>query len=244
MTEEFAAEMFSRSELVLGKEGLERLGKARIIIFGAGGVGSWCAEALVRTGVMNLSIVDFDRICVSNINRQAEADSENVGQPKAFEMKKRLKRINPHANIEAFDVRFTPENSGEFSLESYDYVADAIDSVGDKVFLLKTCLEKGIPVISSMGAGSKSGTSGIEISLISKTQNCPLARAVRQSLRKSGTAADIACVYSTALPEKKRSIAAGEKTGETGVNGSLVYVTGIFGFMMAGKIIRDITRQT
>ena len=162
-----------------------------MIIFGVGGVGSWCAESLVRSGLMNLTIVDSDIICPTNINRQIQALAGNVGESKVEELKKRLLEINPSAAIMARHAAYDENSCAEFDLPSYDYVIDAIDSLKNKVLLMEQCLANRVKIYSSMGAGAKTDPSKIRIGFLSKTKNCPLARAVRRRLRNDNFTTDI-----------------------------------------------------
>ncbi len=259
----FYENMTHRTLMVIGQKAMDRLGAASVIIFGVGGVGSWCAESLVRTGLMNLTMVDSDIVCPTNINRQAQALARNVGESKVAELKKRLLEINPSAAVAARHETYDENSCADFDLGSYDYVIDAIDSIRDKVLLIEQCIEKDVTIYSSMGAGAKTDPSKIRIDLLSRTKNCPLARNVRRRLRQDKAFADILCVYSEELPagQSHETISvsgAGLKPGDDTelcldngdataerkgmikrVNGSLVTVTGIFGFMLAGLVIND-----
>jgi len=243
MTESLYRDITSRTELALGSDVCGKLFDAKILIVGVGGVGSWCAEALVRSGVKNITLVDFDSVCATNINRQAQAHSENVGKAKVDEMKKKLLLINPSSSIEVFNTIFSEENYNEFDIESFDYIVDAIDFVKHKVFLLKLCVEKNKKIISSMGAGSRTDPSKIRLSTIAKTQNCSLAKAVRNALRKENVSLNIACVYSEEIPV--RHFESGKPFDDEGrlakkiINGSLMHITASFGLMISGAIIRD-----
>lgn len=236
--------MSARTELVLGKEGVEALSRARVIVFGLGGVGSWCAEALLRSGIARLKIVDSDSICLSNVNRQIQASSRSLGRPKASTLRERLLEINPEAKIEAFDLAFSAKTAGLFSIEACDYVVDAIDSVADKVFLIETCLRLGKKFLSSMGAGGRSDPSKVRLDRLSRTHECGLARAVRKRLRKNGTRADFLCAFSPEIPvaprERDSARNGDAQVGGRPVNGSLVQVTATFGFAIAAAIVRDV----
>ncbi len=253
-----------RSEMVLGTSVMERLSRARVIIFGVGGVGSWCAESLVRTGLNNLTIVDSDIICPTNINRQIQATSLNIGKSKVEELAVRLRSINPKAQIIALHAAYDEASFSEFNLPSYDYVIDAIDSLKNKVLLLEQCVTKGVTVYSSMGAGARNDPSMIKIDLIANTKNCPLARRVRKMLRDKNIFTDIVCVYSDEIPvdpavetlcgtgecacvydrdnfcEENESGAVDWCSMKRQVNGALVHITAIFGFMLAGLVVNNI----
>jgi tRNA threonylcarbamoyladenosine dehydratase len=250
--------------MVLGPEIIKAISRVSVIIFGVGGVGSWCAESLVRTGILNLTIVDSDIICPTNINRQAQATSLNIGKSKVEEMRSRLLSINPDANINAIHAAYDETTCETFDLASYDYVIDAIDSLKNKILLLEKCVESGTTVYSSMGAGARSDPTRIKIDFISKTSGCPLARRVRKLLREKNITADIPCVYSDEQPVSPavetlcgsgecvcvhdRASFCSENDTESidwcgmkkQVNGALVHVTGVFGFMLAGMVIQDI----
>jgi len=222
--------VFHRNELLLGKDAVERLAKARVILFGVGGVGSWCAEALVRSGVGHLAIVDNDVVCETNINRQLQATFPNLGRAKVEALKERLLQINPDAQIDAIARLYNLESCTGFDLGSYDYVIDAIDSLSHKVGLIAQAMESGTTLFSAMGAACKLDPSRIRTASIWETQGCKLARVVRKRLRRRGVEGDCFCVYSEELIESR----------EEGVHGSMVHMTGIFGFHLAGLVVRDV----
>jgi tRNA threonylcarbamoyladenosine dehydratase len=249
--------------MVLGSAAMELLRRTRVMVVGLGGVGSWCAEALVRTGITDIAIVDSDIICATNINRQVQATSENIGESKATELAKRLAVINPSANIGAIHGVFNVSSCGDFALERYDYVIDAIDSIASKVHLIERCVALGVPVYSSMGAGAKTDPSMIRTGLLSKTTVCPLARIIRRNLRKVQVSTEIPCVYSLEPPvvptvpslcgsgdcacsdDRCRVNAEGSPSTDwcerkKQINGALVHITAVFGFMLAGMVIQDI----
>lgn len=244
--------MTDRTRMVIGEAALERLRTARLIIFGVGGVGSWCAEALVRTGCTDLAIVDHDAVCATNINRQAEAAAGNIGAPKVEEMRARLLAINPSASITAIHRAYTEATRNGFDLRSYDYVIDAIDSVSDKVLLIEECLSAQVKLYSSMGAAAKTDPTKVRVALLSKTKNCPLARTVRKRLRARNIPVDFPCVYSEELPvgqSVETAVRGGANPEELfgakkRTNGSLVQVTGVFGFTLASLVINDVTGST
>jgi tRNA A37 threonylcarbamoyladenosine dehydratase len=253
-----------RTELVLGTEAVCRLESLRVAVIGVGGVGSWCAEALVRSGITKVMIVDSDIVCATNVNRQVQALHSTLGIAKVDVMRQRLLDINPGAEITAYNKPFLPENCEEFCLKDYDYVIDAIDSIQSKIYLLQYCTENGIKVYASMGAAARTDPTRIRPELIGKTHGCPLARIVRQKLKKSGVTLDIPCVYSDEQAVKpaveawcgtgKCSCKADRDEAESDgvcsidwcarkkqINGSLVHITGIFGLTLAGMVIRDAT---
>lgn len=258
--------MTHRVEMVLGPEAMERLAKARVIIFGVGGVGSWCAEGLVRSGITELTLVDSDIVCPTNVNRQLQATSLNLGQSKVKELRKRLLDINPGANIIARHEAYDGDSASGFGLAAFDYVVDAIDSITNKALLLEKCVEAGVTVFSSMGAAARTDPSKIKTGKLSKTHGCPLARNVRKRLRDKKVPGDFLCVYSdepAVDPAVETICGSGEcacvydrdafcgDTGESAtdwcsmkkrVNGALVHITAIFGFTLAGLVIDDIAK--
>lgn len=223
-------DIFQRSELLLGSEAVERIWQKRVIIFGVGGVGSWCAESLVRTGIRHLTIVDSDSVCASNINRQLMATTQTVGQPKVDVLRERLLSINPAAEITALHQFFTAETADSFHLESYDYIIDAIDTLKDKTLLILMACNSEAKFFSSMGAALKLDPTRIKIAEFWKVQGDPLARVLRKRFKREGQypARKFQCVYSDELVEPH---------GEG--KGSLVHITAIFGFMLAGLVVQD-----
>ena len=227
--------IFRRSELLLGDEAMERIAQKRVIIFGVGGVGSWCAESLVRSGIRRLTIVDSDRVSITNINRQLMATTKTVGQVKVEALKEQ--KI------------FTEESASDFHLEDYDYIIDAIDSLKDKaaLILLATSFpstgenRRGPKLFSSMGAALKLDPTRIQITEFWKVKGDPLARALRNKFKKEKQfpKRKFQCVYSDELLANKRPIDPDDKG-----NGSIVHITAIFGFMLAGLVVQDANRLT
>ena len=237
--------IFGRAELLLGDEAMARIAQKRIIIFGVGGVGSWCAESLVRSGIRHLTIVDSDRVCITNINRQLMATTKTVGQVKVDALKERLLSINPSAEITALQQIFTAETANSFDLGSYDYIIDAIDSLKDKALLIimATSLSpqggsRRGAFFSSMGAALKLDPTRIKITEFWKVQGDPLARALRKRFKRDGQYPQrkFLCVYSDELMENKGAPSADD---ETRANGTLAHITAIFGFMLAGLVVQD-----
>ena len=181
-------EQFSRTEVLLGTEAMQVLEQASVIVFGIGGVGGYVVEALVRSGIGKIALVDNDKVCLSNLNRQIIATHSTIGQYKVDAMKNRILDINPDCEVETFRCFYLPENQDQFDLSKYDYVVDAVDTVSAKIALILQAKEAGVPIISSMGAGNKLDPTQFEIADISKTSVFPLARVMRQELRKRGTA--------------------------------------------------------
>jgi len=241
-------EIFNRAELLLGADVMERLASARVILFGVGGVGSWCAEGLVRSGITHLTLVDADCVVPSNINRQRMATVSTVGRAKVEVLRDLLLDINPSACIEAVQARFTEASARDFSLDSYDYVIDAIDALKDKASLILHATGSRAVFISSMGAACKIDPTQVRVASFWDVRGCPLGAMLRKKLRKAGTlpAKDFLCVYDeqllenrgtdTALPEEL-------KFDKVSHNGSLVTVTATFGFTLASLVISDVARH-
>ena len=220
---------FERTIQVLGAGAFERLQATKVILFGVGGVGGWCAEALIRSGVQHLTIVDFDTVNVTNLNRQLVATFENIGELKVEEMRKRLLLINPEAQITALPLRYSAETAEQFDFNEFDYVIDAIDSVPDKALLLVRAVASSAKVFSSMGAGRKIDTSAIRVSRFNKVEGCPLARALRHTLKKMSNdkcqISTIKCVWSPELSTE---------------SGTIAPVVGVFGMTLADLVIQDV----
>ncbi|MCD8288930.1 MAG: tRNA threonylcarbamoyladenosine dehydratase [Prevotella sp.] len=237
----------SRTELLLGRAVMQSLGAKRIILFGTGGVGSWCAESLIRTGAEHLTIVDGDVVAQSNINRQVMALQSTVGKPKAEAMKARLKDINPAAEITAVNMFYTAATVNQFRLGEYDYVVDCIDSLADKALLLVNATASGAQVFSSMGAARKLDPTAIRVAELWKVRGCPLGAALRKRLVRSGQtlAKPVTCVYSEEKINNEYDISDCETPLEgKQINGSIVHVTAVFGFTLAGLIVQDIINNT
>lgn len=246
-------EIFDRSRLILGDEAMAALANRRVIIFGIGGVGSWTAEALVRTGLRHLTIVDADRVAPSNINRQAPATTLTVGEPKTEAMRRKLLEINPEARITAINRLYSAETASEFNLADYDCIIDAIDSLADKAELIlhATSLPKEICFLSSMGAALKLDPTQIKVAEFWKVEGCPLGAALRRRFRKSHRfpGRKFNCVYSPERAGNLGSVAASSENtlqpmtfGKVAVNGSLCHITAIFGMTLAGLALRHLTQ--
>jgi len=228
-------EQFDRTIQLVGQEAFERLQHTSVILFGVGGVGGWCAEALLRTGIGHLTLVDFDRVSESNINRQVVATRANIGKSKVEEMRQRLLLINPEADVTAIDKRYTAETAADFDLTQYDFVIDAIDSVDDKMLLIHNATCHLLPVtchlISSMGAGRKVDSEQIRIAEFWKVQGCPLARALRTKMKKTGM-----------LPQRKfQCVYSPEISAESG---TIAPIVGIFGMKIADIVVNQIINQS
>lgn len=232
------SERLIRAEMLLGASAMETLKNSRVAVFGLGGVGSWCAEALCRSGVGSLTLIDQDIVGESNINRQLCATGSTVGRSKAEVMAERLRDISPTAELFPLTARYEAETRETFFAGGYDYIADCIDLVSCKLDLIETALARGIPIISALGAGNKMDAEALRLADISKTDNCPLARVMRKELRKRGIL-HLPVVYST---EKAMKPAEAEEPppGRRSVPGSLVWVTATAGMLLASHIIKDL----
>ena len=252
-------EIFKRVELLLGSHQLQKIDKAKVIIFGVGGVGSWCAESLVRTGVTNITLVDFDVVCVTNINRQLMATTATVGLKKVDVLKSRLLEINPMVNIIAQDVIFSTDNAASYDFDSYDYVIDAIDSLDNKVALIQLVCKSKATLFSSMGAALKLDPTRVKVAEFWKVNTCSLAAALRRKFKKTEIPSrKFQCVYSDEkLENKGREVATeilGTSIDSSGLadhtlakkglpNGTVVFVTAAFGLALASLIINDIIKE-
>jgi tRNA threonylcarbamoyladenosine dehydratase len=256
--------IFQRTELLLGAEIMTEIAHRKVIIFGIGGVGSWCAESLIRSGISYLTIVDSDRICVTNINRQIHATIETIGEVKTEVLKNRLQSINPSATINAIQKIYNKQNHDFFQLDTYDYIIDAIDSLGNKINLIRTATRTKAVLFSSMGASLKIDPTRIEVAEFWKVKGCPLGSRIRKMIRKGDLPAkEFLCVYSEEILEPKGSGAncgtekclCPETTNAQGevlladhdwcsqkavINGTVAHITAIFGFTLAGLVIQDI----
>ena len=239
-------EIFGRTELLIGAEAMQRMEQKRVIVFGVGGVGSWCVESLVRSGIGHITIVDADCVCTSNVNRQLMATTSTVGQVKVEALKERLLQINPRLDITALQKIYNEETADEFSLETYDYIIDAIDSLKDKALLILRATRTKAHFFSSMGAALKLDPTKIQVAEFWKVKGDPLARALRQRFKKQGAfpARKFKCVFSEELVRNQGSAvvldAAGLLPPKAQINGTLAHITAIFGFMLAGLVIGHI----
>lgn len=234
---------FARTERLLGADGLRKLTNARVILLGVGGVGSWCAEALVRSGLGHLTLVDPDRVDITNINRQLPATTRTVGRPKVEVLKERLLEINPLCEITALQARY--EKGADFGLASYDCIIDAIDSLTDKAYLILEASACPGAFFSSMGAACKMDPTKVRVAEFFQVRGCPLGAALRKRLRKNGTlpAKPFLCVYDEeVLPNLGPEQDPGP--GKAIANGTLAPITGIFGFTLAGLVIHHIVGKS
>ncbi|MCD8037417.1 MAG: tRNA threonylcarbamoyladenosine dehydratase [Clostridiales bacterium] len=233
------SDRFSRTELLLGAENMEKLANARVAVFGIGGVGGFAAEAIARCGVGAMDIIDNDRVSESNINRQIIALSSTVGRYKTDVMKERLLDINPDLRLTVHNCFYLPETADEFDFSEYSYVVDAVDTVTAKIDIIVRCKALNVPVISCMGAGNKLDPTMLEVSDIYKTSVCPLAKVMRRELKKRGIDS-LKVVYSKEEPIKHKC-AAKEQTGRRAIPGSVSFVPSVAGLIMAGEVVRELT---
>ncbi|MDE5858250.1 MAG: tRNA threonylcarbamoyladenosine dehydratase [Muribaculaceae bacterium] len=256
-----ASDKFNRVELLVGNDAMQRLASTRVIIFGVGGVGSWAAESLVRSSIGHITLVDFDRVEESNINRQLPATTETIGDVKVDVMADRLRQINPDCDIVSIRQFYTEATANEFNLEEYDYVIDAIDSLRDKALLIINATRCDHPkLFSSMGAALKMDATAIDIAEFWKVKGCPLAAALRRKFKSTGVYPEkkFKCIYSPELyqnrgPQPVESDFEHNNSTDTTnldnvkvkkaqINGTMAHTTAIFGFMLAGLVINDICR--
>ena len=235
---------FSRTEMLIGKEGLEKLRAAKVALFGVGGVGGYAAEALARSGIGGIDIVDGDKISESNLNRQIIALRSTVGKSKVEVCAARLRDINPDCEVTPIEHFYTPEDKGRIDFAKYDYVIDAVDTVTAKISIIAEAKAAGTPVISCMGTGNKLDPAGFKVADISKTETCPLARVMRRELKKRGID-KVKVVFSTEPPVKpdageSEKAASGKR--EKDVPGSISFVPPAAGFLIAGEVIKDLIK--
>lgn len=247
---------FSRTELLFGKDAMEKLANSRVAVFGIGGVGGYVCEALVRSGVGAFDLIDDDKVCLTNLNRQIIATRKTVGKYKTDVMMERMLEINPQVKVEVHKCFFLPENADEFPFEEYDYIVDAVDTVTAKISLVMKANEVGVPIISSMGAGNKLDPSAFRVADIYKTKVCPLAKVMRRELKKRGIK-KLKVVYSEEQPTRPiedMSISCrtncicppGAKhkcTERRDIPGSTAFVPSVAGLIIAGEVIKDLTKE-
>ena len=233
---------FSRTELLLGTEKLNRLKNSAVAVFGVGGVGGYVAEALARSGIGHIVLVDNDVVSLTNINRQIIALHSTVGMPKTEVMAKRIRDINPDARTEVHNCFYTPETSGEFDFSKYDYVVDAIDTVSGKIELVMQAQRCGTPIICSMGAGNKLDPTAFEVSDIYKTSVCPLARVMRYELKKRGVK-KLKVVYSKEKPVTPLENVECDETAKRVTPGSAAFVPSVAGLIIASEVVKDLCQD-
>ena len=230
--------MFSRFELLVGEDNIQKLNQAHVIVFGVGGVGGYVVEALVRSGIGHITIVDNDVISLSNLNRQIIATQETIGQKKVDVMKKRILSIHPECDVTTLDMFYLPETADQIDLSQYDYVVDAIDTITSKIELAVRCDQK-IPLISSMGTGNKMNPALLQVSDIYKTSVCPLAKVMRRELKKRRVK-HLKVVYSQELPMKP--FASDEITHKRFIPGSTAFVPSSAGLLIASEVVKDLLK--
>ncbi len=246
---------FSRTELLFGKEAMDKLAGSKVAVFGIGGVGGYVCEALVRSGVGAFDLIDDDKVCLTNLNRQIIATRSTVGKYKTDVMRDRMLDINPKVDVEVHKCFFLPENADDFPWDSYDYVVDAVDTVTAKIALVMKCKEKNIPIISSMGAGNKLDGSQFKVADIYKTKVCPLAKVMRRELKKRGVK-KLKVVYSEEIPTRPiedMAISCRDNcicppgaehkcTERRDIPGSVAFVPSVAGLIIAGEVAKDLIR--
>lgn len=244
---------FARTQLLLGPEAMEKLAYSRVAVFGVGGVGGYVCEALARSGVGAFDLIDDDKVCLTNINRQIIATRKTIGKYKAEVMRERILDINPSADIRVYKCFFLPENADEFPFDEYDYVVDAVDTVTAKIELVMKAQEKGVRIVSSMGAGNKLDASAFRVADIYKTKVCPLAKVMRRELKKRGVK-KLKVVYSeekALTPLEDESISCRSNcvcppgtehkcTDRRAIPGSVAFVPPVAGLIIAGEVIKDL----
>ena len=232
---------FSRTELIFGSEKMHRIFAAKVAVFGIGGVGGYAVEALARSGVGRLDLFDHDKICLTNLNRQLHATHKNIGGYKVDEAKQRILDINPHAEVNAHKIFYTPESSAQVNLSEYDYIIDAIDTVSGKIELAVRADECGVKLISSMGAGNKFDASAFQVADIYDTSICPLAKVMRRELRKLNIAR-LKVVYSREPPAVPLFDISEPENSKRQIPGSNAFVPAAAGLIIAGEVIKDLSQ--
>lgn len=231
-------EQFDRTELLIGKDGLEKLHNSRVAVFGVGGVGGYVVEALVRCGIGAIDLIDNDDVCLSNLNRQIIALHSSVGKSKVEVAKNRILDINPNVKVKTHKLFYTPETKGEINFNEYDYVVDAIDTVVGKISLIEETKKNGVPIICSMGTGNKMNPTKLEVTDISKTSVCPLARVIRTELKKRKIS-KVKVVYSKEEPIKVNKRYE-ESNPKRQVPGSNSFVPPVAGLIIASEVVKDL----
>ena len=235
-------EEFSRTEMLLGVDAMDKLARSRVAVFGVGGVGGYVCEALARSGIGALDLIDKDRVALSNLNRQIIATHKTVGRYKADAMRERILSINPKAQVCVHPCFFLPENADSFPFSEYDYVVDAVDTVTAKIELVLRAQSAGVPVISSMGAGNKLNASAFRVADIYETKVCPLARVMRRELKKRGVER-LKVVYSEEIPiQPKEACVQPENRGRRSMPGSVAFAPSAAGLVIAGEVVKDLVR--
>lgn len=235
---------FDRTKRLLGLEAMEQLQNSHVAVFGIGGVGGHAVDALARSGIGEITIVDSDEVATSNINRQLIATVDTVGRKKVEVMKEHLLKINPEMKVNTFDCFFLPETKGQFDFFQYDYVIDAVDTVTAKLALVEACKEADVPIVSSMGAGNKLDPTAFEVADIYKTSVCPLAKVMRKELKARGIK-HLKVVYSKEIPREPiedEPFKSDESRSRRATPGSIAFVPSVAGLILAGEVIKDLSR--
>lgn len=238
-------ERFDRTKRLLGADAMEKLKNSKVAVFGIGGVGGHAADALVRSGVGEIDIIDSDEVALSNINRQLIATSKSVGQKKVEVMQAHLLEINPEVRVNAHCCFFLPETKDQFDFTEYDYVIDAVDTVTAKIALVEACQEADVPIISSMGAGNKLDPTAFEVADIYKTSVCPLAKVMRRELKKRNIK-HLKVVYSKEEPLdpiEDEAFESDEKRTRRAIPGSIAFVPSVAGLILAGEVVKDLVKK-
>ena len=236
---------FSRTELLYGKEAMEKLAASRVAVFGIGGVGGYAVEALVRSGIGALDLIDDDKVSLTNLNRQIIATRKTIGLYKVDVAKERIHEINPDCIVRTFQTFYLPETQDLFDFRDYDYVIDAIDTVTGKLTIIENAKKASVPVISSMGAGNKTDASAFEVADLYETSVCPLAKVMRRECKKRGIDS-LKVVYSKEPPSRPLEDASPEESSahpkRRSIPGSAAFVPSVAGLIIAGEVVRDLTR--
>ena len=239
--------IFNRTELLLGADVMESIARKRVILFGAGGVGSWCAEGLVRSGFRDLTIVDPDEVSATNINRQLMATTRTVGCPKVDALKERLLEINPGADVKAVRSAYCLESAGDFDFDAYDYVIDAVDSLKNKILLILNASASAARFFCSLGAALKVDPTRVKVAEFWDVRGCPLGAAIRKKMKRAGTlpAGKFLCVYDDEVLTNRGEggIVETDTFDKSCINGTTAPVTAIFGMTLAGLVIKDVYRE-
>ena len=232
-------DQYSRTQLLLGKEAMEKLHNSRVAVFGIGGVGGYTVEALARSGVGALDLIDDDKVCLTNLNRQIVATRKTVGQYKVDVAEQRIHDIDPNIKVTTYKIFFTPETQDQFDFTQYDYVVDAIDTLSPKLALIKGALDRSLPLVSSMGAGAKTDPTRLEIEDISRPHHCPLAHMLRKRLHKAGVRSGFKAVFS-AEPVREGATILCEEQNKKSNTGTISYLPALFGIGCASVVVRGV----
>ena len=236
------SEAFSRTELIYGPDVMQHLARCRVAVFGIGGVGGYVVEALARTGIGALDLIDSDRVCLSNINRQILATTKTVGRYKVDVAEERIRDISPDCTVRTYRIFYLPDTQDRFDFRNYDYVVDAIDTVTGKLTIIENAKRAGVPVISSMGAGNKTDPAAFEVADLYDTSVCPLAKVMRRECKKRGITS-LKVVYSKEKPVSVREGAVQEETRRRSTPGSTAFTPSAAGLIIAGEVVNDLAAQ-